>query len=102
MRQDTTSRIVNAAHAAALWHTKQRRKGSAGEPYINHLLEVAKLVDEATWGRDPNLIVAALLHDAIEDQGVARAAIAKQFGNDVAALVDEVTDDKSLPQAVRK
>jgi (p)ppGpp synthase/HD superfamily hydrolase len=94
--------VLRAALAAAHWHAKQRRKGTAGEPYINHLLEVATLVDEATGGRDPELVAAALLHDAIEDQGISRATIAEQFGEKVAALVEEVSDDKSLPQDVRK
>jgi guanosine-3',5'-bis(diphosphate) 3'-pyrophosphohydrolase len=101
MRDDAVSKILNAAQAAARWHAKQRRKGSARVPYINHLLEVAKLVDQATDSMDPDLIIAALLHDAIEDQGVDRAAIAEQFGEDVATLVEEVSDDKSLPQDVR-
>jgi hypothetical protein len=90
MRHDAGSMILNAAQAAARWHAKQRRKGSACVPYINHLLEVARLVDQATGSKDPNLIVAALLHDAVEDQGVSRATIAEQFGEDVAALVEEV------------
>jgi (p)ppGpp synthase/HD superfamily hydrolase len=94
--------VLDAASTAARWHAKQRRKGTAHEPYINHLLDVATLVAEATRGNDPNLIVAALLHDAIEDQGISRSTIAEQFGEDVAALVEEVTDDKSLPQDVRK
>jgi guanosine-3',5'-bis(diphosphate) 3'-pyrophosphohydrolase len=98
----TKDKTLIAAHAAARWHAKQRRKGSAGEPYINHLLEVAALVHEATGGNDPDLIVAALLHDAIEDQGISRGTIAEQFGEDVASLVEEVTDDKSLPSDVRK
>jgi (p)ppGpp synthase/HD superfamily hydrolase len=80
----------------------QRRKGGAGEPYINHLLEVAWLVSKATGGDDTNLIIAALLHDAIEDQDISRATIEQQFGDDVAGLVQEVTDDKSLPDALRK
>ena len=94
--------ILEAASAASTWHAKQKRKGTASEPYINHLLEVAGLVNQATDGDDPNLVVAALLHDAIEDQGIARDTIAERFGEDVAALVEEVTDDKSLPQDVRK
>jgi (p)ppGpp synthase/HD superfamily hydrolase len=102
MRRDAVSRILNAADAAARWHATQRRKGTAGEPYINHLLDVARMVDDATFGSDPNLVIAALLHDAIEDQGVSRATIADRFGEDVAGLVAEVTDDKSLPQHVRK
>jgi hypothetical protein len=42
--------VLRAADAAARWHVHQRRKGSAQEPYINHLLEVASLVAEATHG----------------------------------------------------
>ena len=102
MREDAVSKILNAAQVAARWHAKQRRKGSARAPYINHLLEVAKLVGQATDSKDPDLIIAALLHDAIEDQGVSRAAIAEQFGEDVATLGEEVSDNKSLPQEVRK
>src|SRR6516165_597237 len=94
--------VLKAADAAARWHVNQRRKGAAQEPYVTHLLEVAMLVAEATAGADPNLIVAALLHDTIEDQGVTREEIAAQFSDDVADLVVEVTDDKKLPKAERK
>ncbi len=94
--------VLRAADAAARWHVHQRRKGATEEPYINHLLEVATLVAEATQGKDPNPVIAALLHDAIEDQEVPRAVIAEFFGEDVAKLVEEVTDDKSLPKNVRK
>ncbi len=59
--------VLKAADAAARWHVHQRRKRSAEEPYINHLLEVATLVAEATGGGDTNLVIAALLHDAIEE-----------------------------------
>ena len=55
-----------AADMAARIHAQQRRKGAAREPYVNHLLEVAYLVAEATRGADPEAVVAALLHDAIE------------------------------------
>src|SRR3954454_20659053 len=88
--------VLRAADAAARWHVHQRRKGAAKEPYINHLLEVASLVAEATEGKDPNLVVAALLHDAIEDCEVPKELIAQAFGTDVANLVAEVTDDKTL------
>ena len=50
MRQSLNA-ILNAAATAARWHAKQKRKGTAGEPYINHLLEVAELVSEATGGQ---------------------------------------------------
>lgn len=94
--------VLKAADAAARWHVHQRRKGAAAEPYINHLLEVATLVAEATNASEPDLVIAALLHDAIEDQQVPRNIIADAFGDAVAKLVEEVTDDKSLPKEVRK
>jgi GTP diphosphokinase / guanosine-3',5'-bis(diphosphate) 3'-diphosphatase len=94
--------VLKAADAAARWRVHQRRKGPAEEPYINHLVEVAMLVADASDGSDTNLVIAALLHDAIEDCEVPRELIAESFGEDVAAIVEEVTDDKSLPKAVRK
>jgi (p)ppGpp synthase/HD superfamily hydrolase len=94
--------VLKAADAAARWHVHQRRKGPPKEPYVNHLLEVALLVAQATDGSDPDLVIAALLHDAIEDSEVPRELIAATFGEDVAAIVAEVTDDKSLPKDMRK
>src|SRR6478735_6829528 len=91
--------VLKAADAAARWHVHQKRKGAAQEPYINHLLEVASLVADATDGKDPDLVVAALLHDAIEDQEVPREMISEAFGEDVAALVEEVTDAKSFERS---
>jgi (p)ppGpp synthase/HD superfamily hydrolase len=60
------------------------------------------LVAEATGGTDTNLVIAALLHDAIEDCEVPRELITETFGEDVASIVQEVTDDKSLPKQTRK
>src|ERR1700726_12809 len=94
--------VLRAADAAARWHVHQRRKGAAQEPYINHLLEVASLVADATHGRDPEVVIAALLHDAIEDQQIPFELIAREFGDRVAGIVEEVTDDKSLDKAERK
>jgi len=95
-------KVLRAADAAARWHASQRRKGAAQEPYLNHLIEVAFLVSEATNGARPDLVIAALLHDAIEDCEVPYELIAREFGKKVAELVQEVTDDKSLPKEVRK
>ena len=94
--------VLRAADAAARWHVHQRRKGAAEEPYVNHLLEVATLVAEATDGKDPELVIAALLHDSIEDQEVPRSVIAEAFGDGVAKLVEEVTDNKKLEKQERK
>jgi GTP diphosphokinase / guanosine-3',5'-bis(diphosphate) 3'-diphosphatase len=94
--------VLEAAHFAARKHASQRRKGSAGEPYVDHLLEVAELVSGAIAEPDVPLIIAALLHDTIEDVGLTREDIVERYGSDVADLVGEVTDDKSLPKAERK
>lgn len=94
--------VLRAASLAAEKHASQRRKGVAAEPYVNHLLEVAYLVSTALTEPDTNLINAALLHDVIEDTGVAKGELIEKFGADVADLVAEVTDDKSLPKAERK
>lgn len=99
------SGILKVAHAldfAARKHAGQRRKGEAKEPYINHLAEVARLVAEATDGTDTDLVVAALLHDSIEDQGVSADELAREFGREVADIVLECTDDKTLEKAERK
>src|SRR5215467_1919553 len=93
-------KILQAAHLASQWHTKQRRKGADREPYVNHLIEVAHLV--ASAGADDDVICAALLHDAIEDQQITATRISREFGANVAALVCELTDNKSLPKAERK
>lgn len=95
-------RIARALDYAARKHASQRRKGEAQEPYINHLAEVALLVAEASGGSDADLVIAAYLHDTIEDQGVRSEELAAAFGADVVGLVTEVTDDKSLPKEKRK
>jgi (p)ppGpp synthase/HD superfamily hydrolase len=97
-----TRDILKAAHFAALRHSGQRRKGATGEPYVNHLLEVAELVASALDESDPHLVMAALLHDTVEDVGVTKQELIETFGEDVANLVMEVTDDKSLPKKERK
>jgi (p)ppGpp synthase/HD superfamily hydrolase len=94
--------VLRAADAAARWHVHQKRKGTSQEPYINHLLEVASLVAEATQANDPTVVIAALLHDAIEDQEVSREMIEQEFGRAVADLVEELTDNKKLPKDERK
>src|SRR5512147_1303605 len=94
--------LAQAWDFAARRHVDQRRKGAAAEPYVNHLAEVARLLAEATGGTDPVLVIAGVLHDTIEDTATSRAELEQAFGPEVAALVAEVTDDKSLPKAERK
>jgi GTP diphosphokinase / guanosine-3',5'-bis(diphosphate) 3'-diphosphatase len=95
-------RILKAATFAAEKHAAQKRKGAAAEPYINHLIEVAQLVAESSEQLDTNLVMAGLLHDTIEDTGTTADELESAFGSDIAGLVVEMTDDKSLPKEVRK
>jgi (p)ppGpp synthase/HD superfamily hydrolase len=94
--------IARAADFAARRHVEQRRKGASREPYINHLAEVAALLADATEGNDAVLVAAGYLHDTLEDTETSYDELAQLFGPDVAAVVAEVTDDKSLSQAERK
>jgi guanosine-3',5'-bis(diphosphate) 3'-pyrophosphohydrolase len=94
--------IARAWNFSAERHAKQKRKGDAQEPYVNHLAEVAELVATATEGRDANLVAAAVLHDTVEDTATLPGELASIFNADVAGLVAEVTDDKRLDKAERK
>lgn len=96
-----TGEILDALAFAAAKHNDQRRKDAAKSPYINHPLAVVKLLwDHGVRDRVP--LLAAILHDTIEDTGTTREELVAAFGEDVAACVCEVTDDKSLPKAQRK
>jgi (p)ppGpp synthase/HD superfamily hydrolase len=94
--------VARAADYAAQRHVGQKRKGERAEPYINHLTEVAALLAEATDGEDAVLLMGGLLHDTLEDTDATYDELERLFGSEVAALVAEVTDDKSLPQKERK
>jgi GTP diphosphokinase / guanosine-3',5'-bis(diphosphate) 3'-diphosphatase len=94
--------IVEAAHLAARAHEGQLRR--SGEPYISHPMAVAGIVAEL--GLDAPTVVAALLHDAVEDTGVTLEMLSSEFGEQVAAVVDGVTkldrlafDSKEAQQA---
>lgn len=95
------ARVLAAARFAAVRHAGQFRKGTSKAPYINHPLEVAAELAEAGVD-DPDVLVAALLHDTIEDTGTRPEEIEARFGPEVRRLVGEVTDDKSLPKDARK
>jgi (p)ppGpp synthase/HD superfamily hydrolase len=94
--------VSRAADFAARRHVGTRRKGADRQPYVNHLAEVAELLAVATAGADAALVAAGWLHDTIEDTATDRDELASLFGDDVALLVTEVTDDKTLPKAERK
>ncbi|SMC25418.1 metal dependent phosphohydrolase [Andreprevotia lacus DSM 23236] len=94
--------IIRAACFAAQKHRDQRRKDEAALPYINHPLALADVLCNEVDGVPELAVVAALLHDTIEDTDTTPEEIAAAFGPQVLAVVLEVTDDRSLPKAARK
>ena len=92
------SRIEQAIALATKAHEGQRR--SSGEAYICHPLQVAIILIEL--GMDNECIEAAILHDVVEDTPVSLEDIRKQFGADIAALVDGVTKLNKIPFSSRE
>jgi len=98
---DDLALIVKAASFAAGKHRDQRRK-NGDIPYINHPLGVARLLTEVGGVRDTNVIVGAILHDTVEDTDATHGELVREFGEKIAAIVGEVTDDKALAKVERK
>lgn len=92
-----SDRFTEALVYATQLHSNQVRKGS-GVPYISHLLSVASLVIEDGGNEDE--AIAALLHDAIEDQGgdITRQEIKQKFGERVVEIVNGCTDAEVIPK----
>ena len=99
---DPSGPLLHALTFAAARHRDQRRKDAAASPYINHPIAVATALWHEGEVRDPVALIAAILHDTVEDTGVTAAELEAAFGAAVAATVLEVTDDKSLPKDRRK
>jgi GTP diphosphokinase / guanosine-3',5'-bis(diphosphate) 3'-diphosphatase len=99
---DSVGLIIKALNFAAGKHNDQRRKDAQSSPYINHLIGVAETLWTVGEVRDETLLVAAILHDTIEDTDTTAGEIRAEFGEEVLSLVLEVTDDKSLPKQTRK
>lgn len=96
------SKLLEAIAFAAKKHTNQRRKNVDASPYINHPIEVAALLADDGGVTDTELLVAAILHDTVEDTKTTFEEIEEQFGAAVRDLVAEVTDDKRLEKHQRK
>jgi guanosine-3',5'-bis(diphosphate) 3'-pyrophosphohydrolase len=88
--------ILKAASFAADKHRGKLRKEAESTAYINHPLQVARILAEEGAVSDPEIIAAALLHDTIEDTQTTESELATAFGGRVASIVAEVTDDKSI------
>lgn len=98
----TLSTVIAALHFAARKHRQQRRKDPDHTPYINHPIELLNILANEAHIDDPVVLVGALLHDTVEDTPTTLEEIARVFGDDVASVVEQLTDDKSLPKATRK
>ncbi len=94
--------LIQAINFAAKKHRSQKRKGAEAEPYINHPLEVLNLLTSVGKVADFDVLIAAVLHDTIEDTKTTEEEIENLFGANVRKMVSELTDDKSLPKAERK
>jgi len=99
---NVSSRMLRALAFAAEKHRNHRRKDANASPYINHLISAARILVEEGQVTDEELIVAAILHDTIEDTETSGAELESCFGREVADIVREVTDDTSLRKAERK
>ena len=97
-----TSQLLIALEFAAHKHRDQRRKDASASPYINHPIALARLLAEDGGVTDAKTLVAAVLHDTIEDTDTTYDELRAQFGKKVADVVAEVTDDTSLPKPRRK
>jgi (p)ppGpp synthase/HD superfamily hydrolase len=102
MNNTETKRLLKALSFAADKHRFQTRKDSAGTPYINHPIDVALTLVEVGDEHDIDLVIAAILHDTIEDTQTRAEEIESAFGENVLSIVLEVTDDKNLPKEERK
>jgi len=96
------ARLLAAISYSAAQHRAQRRKGVEGSPYVNHPIDVANELAGVGGVDDVEILMAAVLHDTVEDTGTLPAELEQRFGTAVRRLVAEVTDDKALPKAERK
>lgn len=100
--ETTLALLVRAVDFAADRHRDQRRKDEEASPYINHPIKVANELTRVGGVTDPTILVAAILHDTIEDTETTAEDLEREFGREVRLLVEEMTDDKRLPKDERK
>lgn len=101
-RASDMHRLIRCINFSAIKHKDQRRLDSARTPYINHPVGVAAILTEEGGVTDQDVIMAAILHDTVEDTDTTIEEIESEFGRKIASIVAEVTDDKKLPKQERK
>lgn len=96
------NRLLSAIAFAAHKHRDQRRKDLVASPYINHPIGLANLLANEAGIEDERVLMAAILHDTLEDTETSEQELLREFGKEIADIVMEVTDDQTLSQAERK
>jgi (p)ppGpp synthase/HD superfamily hydrolase len=96
------ARFLKALEFAAAKHRRQRGKDAENSPYINHPIAVAAVLAVEGGVSDEATLIAAILHDTVEDTPTTFRELDENFGAEVTGLVRELTDDKSLEKAERK
>lgn len=96
------NKLLAAIAFAAHKHRDQRRKDAAASPYINHPIALANVLANEGGIDDERVLIAAILHDTIEDTETTELELVREFGQEIAGIVLEVTDDKALSKAQRK
>jgi guanosine-3',5'-bis(diphosphate) 3'-pyrophosphohydrolase len=94
--------LLAALEFAADKHRRQTRKDAERSPYVNHLIAVTRILAEEGGVDDEAALLAAVLHDTVEDTDTTFEELTARFGATVSDLVREMTDDKALEKAVRK
>lgn len=94
--------IIDALGFAARKHRDQRRKDHAASPYINHPIALVEVLCNEAGVDQVEVLCGALLHDTLEDTQTSLDELVAAFGPAIAAVVQEVTDEKSLAKAERK
>jgi guanosine-3',5'-bis(diphosphate) 3'-pyrophosphohydrolase len=97
-----TALLLEALHFAADKHRFQKRKDPEASPYINHPISAAEVLARVGGVTDTVTLMAALLHDTIEDTDTTPDELETRFGAEVLGVVMEVTDDKTLAKEERK
>lgn len=102
LKESDVEFILSGVVFAAEKHQFQTRKNAEKTPYVGHPIGVADSIISIGQVTDKNILVAALLHDTVEDTETSFDEISQKFGDKVAGYVREVTDDKSLSTRARK
>lgn len=99
---DEVGMLLRAVAFAADKHKSQRRKDADATPYVNHPIALAQILKDEGSVDDIVVLIAAILHDTIEDTVTTASELRALFGDEITRIVLEVTDDKSLRKEDRK